>query len=169
MKIFFSTDNSVEQNLMQYCPFGEQHNFMLDHENDKSIIMTKCVGCAGCAECPFCYGKGYSGYMSNKGSTILIPNNVNRNSYLYDDGYDDNRQTGLKQFALISDRDYVKCAKAYTDEYRLTSKWLKFRIWWWHHIGINIHNLRWNMERLYYKCKWICKWKLKNFNSRITD
>lgn len=165
MKIFFSTDNSVEQNLMQYCPFGEQHNFTSDHENDKKNNMTKRVGCVGCAECPFCYGMGYSGYMSNKGSTVLIPNNANRNSYLYDDCCNDDMQTGLKQFAYISESDYIKCAKVYTNEYRLTSRWLKFKIWWWHHIGINIHKLCWNIERLYYTYKW----KLEELNSRITD
>ena len=47
MKIYYTTDGSVDETLQQYCPFGEEHHFK--HEDGSELIMPKMVGCLGCA------------------------------------------------------------------------------------------------------------------------
>ena len=53
MKIYYTTDGSVDETLQQYCPFGEEHHFK--REDGSEFTIPKSVGCLGCAKCPYCY------------------------------------------------------------------------------------------------------------------
>ena len=46
MKIYYTTDSSVDETLQQYCPFGEEHHFKREDGSeftDKSPRKMRCL------------------------------------------------------------------------------------------------------------------------------
>lgn len=149
MKMYFTTDGSVDEQLQQVCPFGQLHHFK---RNDGSeFTMRKYVGCGGCAQCLYCYGKGHQNYYKN--SFVLIPQVFETNHFSYEAGEKYKSDLGLKQFKAIQKNDYIKCALCYTEEYRKKCISLKIKIWWWHKVGIHINDIRSEIECKYYNIK----------------
>ena len=149
MKIFYTIDNSIDEELQQICPFKQEHHF---HKLDGSefTIPIK-VGSLGCEKCPFCYGAGFHEPYGDKPSKwILIPQNFLSNSYDYEQEEEHALELGLKQFRSISCNNYIKCAKVYKN---IPNK-IKFKIWWWHNIGTNIQDIKYKLFRLYIKLRY---------------
>lgn len=162
MKIFFTDDKSVDENLEQVCPFGELHHF---HRNDGSeFTMPKYVGCGGCLECKYCYGSGFRGYYHTKGKHVLTP--VTKHSDSWSDDYDveerKKQALGLDQFRMLDDQQYIMCAKCFDDKWVEEHFSIRFKIWWWHHVGNKWDDIRYNLDKFRaqfpYKAKaWIRK------------
>ena len=55
MKMYFTTDGSVDEQLQQVCPFGQLHHFKRDDGSE----FTMQICWVWCAQCPYCYGKGH--------------------------------------------------------------------------------------------------------------
>lgn len=152
MKLYFTTDGSIDQELEQVCPFGELHHFKRDDGSE--FTMNKYVGCGGCLECPYCYGAGFWGPYGNKPNRwVLVPQKFTPNSYNYEENEKRKLELGLKQFRIIPNSDYIKCARAFSEDFRNKSKKLKFKIWWWHHIGIKIRDFRVFSLKCYFDLK----------------
>lgn len=134
MKIYYSTDGSVDDNLEQVCPFGELHHFK--REDGSEYTIPKRIGCGGCVTCKHCYGAGinyYQGGIRAK-DMILVPRNI-------DASEDERVEMKFAQFFPISKGDYVKCSLCFTEKYRNRTA-LKLKIWWWHHIGYHFKILK---------------------------
>lgn len=108
MKIYYTTDGTIDDNLEQLCPFKEKHNFEGYKENP-----IKYVGCVGCHECKYCYGGKWHGKYG------LLP-------YSKDN----------KQFMLIPIR-YVKCSLCFNEKTR-NSKFMRLRCWIWRNFAYPI-------------------------------
>ena len=149
MKIYYTTDNSIDEQLQQICPFKQEHHFHRD--DDTEFTMAINVGCLGCQKCPFCYGAGFHRPYGDKPSKwILIPKFFLSNSYNYEKEEKHALELGLKQFRAISCNNYIKCAKVYKN---IPSK-IKFKIWWWHNIGTNIQEVKYKLFRLYFHLRY---------------
>ncbi len=135
MKIFYTSDNSVDNELEQVCPFGEKHHFERKDGSVSTPIIR--VGCNGCMNCKFCYGAGRSGYYGSSGNLLLVPAHfMNNESLNYEMEESIAEKLKLKQFRFIFESDYIMCSKCFNENFRNSSKKLKFKIWWWHHIGM---------------------------------
>ena len=148
MKIFYTTDGSIDQQLQQVCPFGELHHFKRDDGSEFTI--KKYVGCGGCEKCQYCYGAGSRvPYGPKLSSFSLIPKVFSLNPYNYEEDEKEKSKLGLKQFEFISDNDYIRCAKCYTNINNI----LKFKIWWWHHIGIKFRDIQYFVNKKFWDFK----------------
>ena len=148
MKIYYTTDGTIDDNLQQVCPFGELHHFT--RADGSEYTMIKYVGCGGCVDCKYCYGKGFTGYYGNKSEWMMIPKKIIPDyEWNYDESEKKKIELGSKQFSVITENDYICCAKCYNDEFREKNKKLKFKIWWWHHVGIKIDHLHYNVDKFY--------------------
>ena len=148
MKIYYTTDGSIDENLEQVCPHGEKHIFK--REDGSTFTMNKMVGSNGCESCPFCYGAGF-GYapygVAKPKHWILIPCILDGDQRAHD-GYgftsrktdEEKAKLGMGQFYSTADFRYVKCAKCFTDEKRNLFK-IRFKIWMWHHITKNVYGI----------------------------
>ena len=147
MKIYYTTDGSIDENLEQVCPHGEKHIFKRD--DGSTFTMNKMVGSGGCESCQFCYGAGF-GYapygMAKPKDWVLIPcvpyEDQSRDGYGFPIRKSDEEKAalGMKQFVCTADFRYVKCAKCFTDEKRNSFK-IRFKIWMWHHITKNVYDI----------------------------
>ena len=156
MKLYYTTDGSVDENLEQVCPFGQKQE--VARLNDCSYFTSKMVGSGACIKCPYCYGAGYRHPAgSPPKSWVLVPALPKSNPYNPDWNQElqIKEKLGLKQFRLISDKDYVKCSKCYTKEHQKKSKMLKFKIWFWHNVGTKLQYWRYRLEDtlLHLKCR----------------
>jgi hypothetical protein len=145
MKIFYTTDGSVDDQLEQICPFGELHHFK--RKDGTEYTMPKSVGCGGCTECPYCYGRGFQGCYGSGGQWVLIPKHYPYSEWNYEDDEQKKLELGMKQFRVISENDYILCAKCFNDDFRKKNLELKFKIWWWHHIGTHIDHLHYILDK----------------------
>lgn len=164
MKIYYTTDGSIDENLEQVCPHGEKHIF--EREDGSTFTMNKMVGSGGCESCPFCYGAGFGyapyGVVKFK-YWMLIPcvPNVDQSR----DGYgfpirkseEEKAALGMKQFVCTADFHYVKCAKCFTDEKRNSFK-IRFKIWMWHHITRNVYDIIYHLMGKWYEYKYNLKY-----------
>lgn len=148
MKIYYTTDRTIDDNLQQVCPFGELHHF--NRTDGSEITIPKYVGCGGCENCKYCYGRGFHGYYHNS-EFIIIPKNFESDDLNYERNERKKIELGIKQFNVVQKNDYIYCAKCYTDKFREKNKMLKFKIWWWHHVGIKIDRLKYNIDKFYSK------------------
>ena len=152
MKIYFTTDGSVDETLQQFCPFDEEHHFKRDDGSE--FTMPKNVGCGGCAECKYCYGRGYSGYLGNGRPWMLVPIKFRSDGWDYDESADERqRKLGMEQFRIVSESSYIKCARCYEDSELRRFKKIWFKMWWWHHVGLRLQNVRYSLSTFYYKKK----------------
>ena len=148
MRIYFTTDGSVDQELEQICPYGEMHHFKRNDGTDWTL--PKNVGCGGCRECPYCYGAGFSGpYGTDPKKWVMIPRSIKFPNMNYDEVEQAKLELGAGQFRTVSLNDYVKCAKVYREEFRNKSKKLKFKIWLWHHVGIKLDEVNYVLYKHY--------------------
>lgn len=157
MKIFYTTDGIVDEELQQVCPFGMLHYFKRDDGSE--FTMPKYVGCGGCAECPYCYGRGFEGYYGNSEFVFIPKQTKPTDDFNYERNEKLKIELGLKQFNMINGKQYVRCSKVYTPEYYNKSKSLKFKVWWWHNVGIKLEHIRYKIDKLYYDTKF----KIKDF------
>lgn len=149
MKIFYTTDNSIDEQLEQICPFKQEHHFHRDDGTEFTMPIR--VGCVDCEKCSFCYGAGFHRPYGDKPSKwILIPKTFLSNSCNYEQQEKHALELGLKQFRAISCNNYIKCAKVYSN---IPNK-IKFKIWWWHNIGISIREIKYKLFRLYIKLRY---------------
>ena len=148
MKIYYITDGTIDSHLQQVCPFGELHHLTRDDWNECTMI--KYVGSRSCVYCKYCYGRGFKGYYGNKLELMMIPKKTIPDDELnYDEAEKKKIELGIKQFSVITENDYICCAKCYRDEFREKNKKLKFKIWWWHNVGIKIDHLHYNIDKFY--------------------
>lgn len=141
MKIYYTEDKSeLDSTLEQTCPFNEMHTGKRKDGSEYSYPIY--VGSNACVNCKHCYGEGFSGYYSLKG-LMLIP--VRFRTY-YEKCDPNETSKGLKQYRYVSKRDYIKCEMTYNEIYRQKSKLLKFKIWWWHKVGVKIIRLRYKLD-----------------------
>jgi hypothetical protein len=158
MKIYYTTDGSVDETLQQYCPFGEEHHF--EREDGSEFTMPKSVGCIGCSECPYCYGRGYHGYLGAGRPWMLVPIVFKKDGWDYDESTDERQlRMGTRQFRVVPESSYIKCAKCYDDEELKKNLRLKIKMWTWHHIGIRIQDARYALSKFY----WRTKFKIEDF------
>ena len=142
MKLFYTVDSSVDENLMQVCPFNEQHHFT--RSDGTSWKQSKFVGCGGCLLCPYCYGAEFPKKFPNY---VLVPKDnlplekfdaFTNTMASYERACNEQTEMGIKQFKMIQNT-YVKCAKCYTDEYRNKFS-IKLKIWIWHNVLYHLRN-----------------------------
>ena len=145
MKIYYSTDGSVDDNLEQVCPFGEKHHFK--REDGSEYELPKYVGCGGCVSCKHCYGAGFHPYYGCKADKMaLVPRNIFATE-------EQKEFINFEQFYPICEDNYVRCSLCFTEAYR-NKPLLRFRRWWWHCVGNKWNNFR---------CDVLYKWnELKN-------
>lgn len=141
MKIYYTEDdNIIYKELEQICPFNER--FSNKRADDSEHSCQICVGSNACIQCQHCYGWGFSGHLGMR-KLILIPVKFRT----YEEKCDPNETNkGLNQFRFISECDYIKCEMTYNSIYREKSKLLKFKIWWWHHIGIKLKRFLYKLD-----------------------
>lgn len=110
MKIFYTLD-SLNECLIQNCPFGERHDTSYSKTRD-----VKKVGCGACFEYKYCYGGKYGTMKQPLG---LIPYN----------GKD-------CEFQVIP-LCYVKCSRCFNEKTR-NSFYMRLRCWIWRNIVLHI-------------------------------
>ena len=149
MKIYFTTDNSVDGSLEQVCPFGELIHFK--RKDGTEWTMPKNVGSNSCTNCPYCYGEGFQGfYGPNSKSWMMIPKSLSFDGLNYEEKEQEKLKLGRKQFRIVSEKDYIQCARHLDEKLINKNKKLKFKLWWWHHIGIKVNSYRYKIEKVYW-------------------
>ena len=149
MKIFYTTNDSIKEELQQICPFQQESNF--NRDDDNKFTTPRRVGSLACEKCPFCYGAGFHKPYGDKPSKwILIPRTFLYNFYNYEEEEKHALKLGLKQFRAISCNNYIKCAKVHNN----MSNKIKFKIWWWHNIGKNIQKIKYKLFKLYFHLRY---------------
>ena len=84
MKIYYTTDGSIDDNLEQVCPYGEEHHFT--RFDGTEFTMPKDVGCGGCRECPYCYGAGLNHpYGAHPKTWVMMPRSLQFENMSFDD------------------------------------------------------------------------------------
>lgn len=166
MRIYFTTDGSIDQELQQVCPYGQVHHFTRFDGTEYTTPMN--VGCGGCRECPYCYGMGFSGpYGTHPKTWVMMPKFIEFPNMGYEEVEQAKVELGTKQFRTVSLNDYVKCAHCYREEFRNKSKKLKFKIWWWHHCGIKLDELHYFLYKHYLDIKFKIMEPFRNFKYKL--
>lgn len=151
MKIFYTTTSNADQTLEQLCPFGETETFLVMDGSERTV--TKNVGSCSCMSCQYCYGKGFERpYGSSPRTWALVPKNLDYEGRDRDSVEKMQQESGLKGYRMISTSDHVKCAYWHCSTEKTTT-WMKFRIWWWHHVGIKADEWGYDIYKWYLDTK----------------
>lgn len=150
MKIFYTSSvNGIDVDLDQICPFRQKT------ESGRLIYL----GSVACKECKHCYGYGQNPNPFYK--QIIIPF-YSRNTKEFDYSPDSELpEWGLKDCKFVSEVDYVKCMKCYS-EYGQNMKKNRFKLWYWKNIGEHLSNARYFIIEKYYDIKFKIKSKFIN-------
>lgn len=131
MKIYYTSNGGFHDELEQVCP-------CITEKPSNGIPIY--VGSIKCQECPYCYGAGLSAFTEE---WCVIPKNMSATQK-------EKIELGLEQFSLISKHDYIKCAQLYNSRTRNKFS-MRFKVWWWHKVGIRLQRFLHNLRMWYYK------------------
>lgn len=152
MKIFYTASlNGIDQDLDQLCPFNKKS------KGGNSIYL----GSVACRECEHCYG--YGQHPNPMHNLVVIPFYSRNTEALKYRADSELPEYTLKDCKFISEDDYVKCMKCYSD-YGQKMRKNRFKLWYWKHIGEKLsdarywvidscHRLKWKLQEKVYRLK----------------
>ena len=149
MKIFYTSSvNGIDQDLDQICPFRQRS------EKTGSLIY---LGSVACKECKYCYGYGQNPNPLHK--PIIIPF-YSRNTKEYNYSPDSELpEWGLKDCKFVSEVDYVKCMRCYSEHGQQMRK-NRFKLWYWKHIGERLSDAKYWLIQTSFDIKFKIKSKI---------
>lgn len=138
MKIFYTSSvNGIDQDLDQICPFRQRS------EKTGGLMY---VGSLACKSCKYCYGYGQHPNEFHKLAVIPF---YSRNTKETRDKADfELPEYSLKDCKFISEDDYIKCMKCFSEIGQKKRK-NRFKLWYWKHIGENLSYARYWIIKTY--------------------